>query len=97
MPARRVQLPAGFRFSAVSLAVKLKALCLRRAGKLRLLATSVSHPEGRGACLSAAGTRHQLLLKAPANASRYSFAVTRIVVSSLRLSGELQLLQCNPP
>ena len=47
----------------------------------------MTHPEGMKACLSADGTRHELLLRAPAKASHYSFAVSRIVPSSLRLAG----------
>ena len=54
--------------------------------------TPVTHPAGRTDCLSAAGTRHELLLNTPANASQFGFAVSSVIASSLRLAGELALL-----
>ena len=53
-----------------------------------MVATPLTHPEGRRNCLSGAVARHELVIKAPAHASAYSFAVSRIVPSSLRLAGD---------
>ena len=47
----------------------------------------MTRPEGKTACLLADGTRHELLIETPADAALYSFAVDRVVPSSLRLAG----------
>ena len=57
-----------------------------------MLATPLTQSKDGTYCLSPVGTRHKLVIKAPAHASVYSFDVNRIVPSSLRLAGGPVLL-----